>query len=124
MIEKKIKSINPKNNVKIRSWDIPSLNDIEFIISKTAQAQMIWSEVNLLSRLNLLKNLAHIINERSNELSALMADEMGKPIKQGIGELHKCVWLCDYYLDNSKQVLSDKYIETGFFMKVLLPIAQ
>ena len=32
-----------------------------------------------------------------------MADEMGKPIKQGMGEINKCIWLCDYYLKNSKQ---------------------
>ena len=34
-----------------------------------------------------------------------MADEMGKPKKQGIEEIYKCVWLCDYYLENSEQVL-------------------
>ena len=27
-----------------------------------------------------------------------MADEMGKPKKQGMGEISKCAWLCDYYL--------------------------
>ena len=66
MIEKELKSINPKNNIKIRSWDIPSLNDIDNIIRKTAQAQINWSELDLLSRLDLLKNLAHILNKRAN----------------------------------------------------------
>ena len=44
-----------------------------------------------------------------------MADEMGKPKKQGIAEISKCVWLCDYYLENSEQVLNDKYVETEFY---------
>ena len=48
-------------------------------------------------------------------MSALMADEMGKPKKQGMVEISKCVWLCDYYLKNSEQVLSDKYVETEFY---------
>ena len=30
-----------------------------------------------------------------------MADEMGKPIKQGMGEISKCIRLCEYYLNNS-----------------------
>ena len=30
-----------------------------------------------------------------------MADEMGKPLKQGIEEIHKCVWLCDYYFKHA-----------------------
>ena len=47
MIENQLKSINPKNNVKISSWDIPSLNDINIIIKKTAQAQINWSKIDL-----------------------------------------------------------------------------
>ena len=87
MIEKKLNSINPKNNIKLRSWNIPSLYDLNVMIKKTAEAQMKWSEVSLISRLDFIKNLAQIISERSIEMSILMADEMGKPKKQGIGEI-------------------------------------
>ena len=103
MIEKKLKSINPKNNIKLRSWDVPSLNDINIIIRKTAQAQKCWSKIDLISRLDYVKSLAHILNLRAKEMSALMADEMGKPKKQGIVEISKCAWLCDYYLKNSSR---------------------
>ncbi len=115
MNEKKLKSINPKNNIKLHSWDIPSLDDINIIIRKTAQAQNYWSEINLISRLEYVKTLINIIDKRAKEMSLLMSDEMGKPKKQGIGEIKKCVWLCDYYLENSEQVLSDNYIETEFY---------
>ena len=76
---------------------------------------MNWSEIDLISRLDYVKNLAQILNERAKEMSILMADEMGKPKKQGMGEISKCVWLCDYYLKNSEQVLSDKHVETEFY---------
>ncbi len=115
MIEKKLKSINPKNNIKLRSWDVPSFSDINIMIRKTAQAQIGWSEIDLISRLAYVKSLAHILNLRAKEMSALMADEMGKPKKQGMVEISKCVWLCDYYLKNSEQVLSDKHVETEFY---------
>ena len=115
MTNHRLKSINPKNNIKICDWDIPSLIDINVIIKKTAQAQTTWSEVDLLSRLNPLKNLARILNERSNEMSILMADEMGKPKNQGMAEVRKCALLCDYYLENSEQILSDKYVKTEFY---------
>ena len=115
MIEKKLYSINPKNNVKLRSWDIPSLNDINIIIRKTAQEQVIWSKTELLSRLNFVKALALIIKERTKEMSNLMADEMGKPKKQGTAEISKCVSLCDYYLKNSELTLSDELVETEFY---------
>jgi len=115
MIKKKLISINPKNNIKLRSWDIPSLDDINIMIGKTAQAQNYWSELGLISRLEFIKTLINILDKRAKEMSVLMSDEMGKPKKQGMGEIHKCVWLCDYYLENSEQVLSDKYIETEFY---------
>ena len=87
MIEKKLNSINPKNNIILCSWDVPSLNDINIIIRKTAQAQMGWSEIDLISKLDYIKSLAHILNLRAEEMSALMADEMGKPKKQGMVEI-------------------------------------
>ena len=115
MIEKKLYSINPKNNVKLRSWDIPSLNDINIIIRETAQAHTSWSKIDLLSRLNFVKTLAQIIKERTKEMCSLMADEMGKPKKQGMVEISKCVSLCDYYLRNSELTLCDERVNTEFY---------
>ena len=115
MIKNKLISINPKNNFKLSFWDIPSLNDIDIMIRKTAQAQILWSEIDLVLRLDYIKNLVHILNERAKELSILMADEMGKPIRQGITEISKCASLCDYYLKNSEQILSGKFVETEFY---------
>ena len=115
MIKTQLKSINPKNNIILSSWRIPSLNELNIIIHKTAQAQLNWQKIDLISRLNVVKNLARLLNVRAEEMSILMADEMGKPIKQGIGEISKCVWLCDYYLKNSEKILQDKYVETEFY---------
>ena len=81
MIEKKLKSINPKNNITLRSWDIPSLNDINIIIENSS-GSMSWSELDLISR-KLLK-LSKILHKRSKEMSNLMAEEMGKPERQGM----------------------------------------
>ena len=90
-------------------------NDVNVIIEKTAQTQMSWSGIELVSRLDYVKNLAYVLKKRAKELSILMADEMGKPKRQGIGEISKCAWLCDYYLKNSEQVLSDKHVKTEFY---------
>ena len=90
MIKNQLKSINPKNNIEISSWDLPSLNDLDIIIKKTAQTQLNWADVDLTSRLDQLKKLTQIINKRANDMSILMADEIGKPKKQGMEEISKC----------------------------------
>ena len=115
MIKNQLKSINPKNNKKLSLWDIPSLDDLNIIIKKTAQAQISWAKKDTISRVGFLKNLINIVNTRAKEMSSLMADEMGKPIKQGLAEMNKCVWLCDYYLKNAEYFLTDQHLKTEFY---------
>ena len=115
MNKNQLESINPKNNIKLSSWKIPSLKDLNVIIKKTAQAQINWSKIDLVLRIDRLKNLSNIINLKANEMSVLMADEMGKPKVQGMIEIRKCIELCEYYLKNSERVLSDECVETEFY---------
>ena len=115
MNDKQLKSINPKNNSLLSTWDIPSIKDVTTIIKKSAEAQPQWESLDLDSRNIPIKNLAHLLNEKANEISILMANEMGKPIKQGGEEISKCIWLCHYYIKNSKKILSNLSVKTEFF---------
>ena len=115
MINNQLISINPKNNIKLSSWCIPSLNELYTIINKTAESQPEWSKTGLISRLNIVKNLTFLLKDRAEEMSILMADEMGKPKKQGVGEINKCIWLCDYYLKHAEQILIEKHVKTEFY---------
>ncbi len=115
MTKNQLKSINPKNNKKLSIWEIPSLDDLNIIIKKTAQAQISWSEKDTISRVDYLKNLTNIVNSRAKKMSSLMADEMGKPIKQGLAEVNKCVWLCDYYFKNAEHFLTNQHVKTEFY---------
>ena len=45
---------------------------------------MSWSELDLISRLDFLKKLSKILHEKSKEISIIMAEEMGKPERQGM----------------------------------------
>ena len=42
--------------------------------------------------------------------SELITNEMGKPLYQSRLEIKKCINLCEYYLENSEDVLIDKPI--------------
>jgi delta 1-pyrroline-5-carboxylate dehydrogenase len=39
---------------------------------------------------------------------------MGKPFKEGIGEVNKCIDLTNYYLKNSLKFLEDEQLESNF----------
>ena len=105
-------SINPSNGMVIKSYPQYSYERITKILNHAAEAQNNWKNTNLKFRLERIKQLSEIVSERKIEYASLMAQEMGKPLKQGIGEIEKCIWLCNYYILNSDEFLKDKTIET------------
>ena len=46
-----LKSINPKNNININSWDVLSQNEINHIINNASIAQLDWGPLKLDSKL-------------------------------------------------------------------------
>src|SRR3954462_711479 len=59
-----------------------------------------------------MKKAAALLRQRKRELATLMADEMGKPIAQGVGEVEKCAWVCEYYADFAESHLPPDVIKT------------
>ena len=109
---KPLLSINPSTGHEIRSYNQHSNEEIENILNSSIEAQKNWQNTDLKFRLTCLVQLSEILSDSKREYSLLMAEEMGKPLKQGIGEIEKCIWLCDYYIENSKKYLEDKKIKT------------
>ena len=109
---KPLLSINPSTGLKIRSYNQHNNVEIENILNSSFEAQKNWKNTDLKFRLTCLEQLSEVLSDSKREYSSLMAEEMGKPFKQGIGEIEKCIWLCNYYVENSKKYLDDKKIKT------------
>jgi succinate-semialdehyde dehydrogenase/glutarate-semialdehyde dehydrogenase len=59
-----------------------------------------------------MKAAAAILRRRKEEFARLMALEMGKPLKQGVAEVEKCAWACEYYADTAETHLTPDVIKT------------
>src|SRR5689334_17177593 len=55
---------------------------------------------------------AKILRENRKEYARLMAEEMGKPFTQGLSEVEKCAWGCEFYAQEAQRFLSPETIET------------
>ena len=105
-------SINPADNSVNKKFKAHTTKQVLQKIGQTHTAWLKWRLSTFRDRSALLRKLADVLNKRKNELAHLMATEMGKPLKQGLAEVEKCVSVCIYYADNAESFLKEQLIET------------
>ncbi|MBX7151064.1 NAD-dependent succinate-semialdehyde dehydrogenase [bacterium] len=103
-------SINPSTDALIKNYSPTSWKDALSLVDKTTHAFQKWTETSYQSRANHLKKMAEVLRARKKSLAELMASEMGKPILQGIAEIEKCAWVCEYYADHGEKFLSPESV--------------
>lgn len=84
-----------------------------------------WQEVPVRVRAAVLERAAELYETRAQALAVAMAEDMGKPITQGLGEVSSCVSILRYYARNADVLLQaeDLSQQTGRDAKVeLLPL--
>src|SRR5690606_15534361 len=55
---------------------------------------------------------AEILRTRKEDYAGLMTEETGKVFKDGVAEIEKCAWVCEYYADNTEKILVREHIDT------------
>ena len=105
-------SINPSNGKVIANHQLQSKNSLDKIVVKVNEAFISWRSMKIEDRCKCFKEASELLIEKKDELSIIMANEMGKPISQGMAEIEKCSFVCKYYSDNAKSFLNDKIVET------------
>jgi len=107
-----IVSRNPSNGKPLKTYHAHTAKQIEQKIAQTHKAWLNWKNSSREERSKLLINMASVLQNRKSEFAVLMAQEMGKPISQGITEIEKCASVCEYYANNAELFLKDQLIET------------
>jgi succinate-semialdehyde dehydrogenase/glutarate-semialdehyde dehydrogenase len=107
-----IQSTNPTTGEVIKSFEEISDTELEAKLAKAQQAYLVWKESDLSEREEKMARMAKIYRERAEELGKLASLEMGKTAAQGKGEVEKCAWLMEYYVENARKFLQPQMIET------------
>jgi succinate-semialdehyde dehydrogenase/glutarate-semialdehyde dehydrogenase len=107
-----ITTINPANGKALKTYDLHTTDEVTGKIEATHRAWLQWQHTTFGQRSALLQQLAQILINRKPELAELMANEMGKPITQGISEVEKCASVCDYYAAHAAEHLQNEVIAT------------
>jgi len=107
-----IASINPATGETIREYEEMTPGEASGIVENVSAAFPAWGETSFARRAELMRNAANILRSKAGEYARLMAEEMGKPLRDGRSEAEKCGWVCDYYADNAERFLQREMIDT------------
>jgi succinate-semialdehyde dehydrogenase/glutarate-semialdehyde dehydrogenase len=103
-----IESLNPATGERLATFEEMSPVEIDAIVGAAVEAQSAWARRPITERAVPMKRAAALLRERAEELATLMALEMGKPLKDGVAEVNKCGWVCDYNADNAESLLQPR----------------
>lgn len=106
-----ISSISPTDGRLLAEYEETSTQDVQHGVETAASLQRDWADVPISDRAVPMMRLADLLEASRRELAHLMAEEMGKPLAQGLAESDKCAWVCRHYAENADRILADQHIE-------------
>jgi len=107
----KVKTINPSNEKVIQEYDIMDKSKVNEIVKKSKKSSIEWRK-DMHKRIELLHRCADELRKNKKELALVATTEMGKPIKEAIGEIEKCATAMEYYGDNGQVFMNDEVLNT------------
>lgn len=107
----KVITINPSNEQNIQEYETMSKYDVNEIVRKSKKISMDWKK-DMHKRIELLHKCAEELRKNKKTLALVATNEMGKPIKEAIGEVEKCATAMEYYGDNGQVFMNDEVSNT------------
>jgi succinate-semialdehyde dehydrogenase/glutarate-semialdehyde dehydrogenase len=104
---------NPATGEVLATFPTASDAEIQQAIGLAAETQQDWSrKTSVAQRAAMMQKVADLHAERVDELAAIIAREMGKPLDQAVGEVEFSAAIYEYYAQNAEDFLKDEDIVT------------
>lgn len=107
-----LQTVNPSTGELIKDYPLMSHEVVSKLIDETHTVYESWRTTTFAERAQHMKKMAEVIRAKKAEMATLMANEMGKPITQGMAEAEKCAWVCEYYAENAEAHLAPRIVKT------------
>jgi succinate-semialdehyde dehydrogenase/glutarate-semialdehyde dehydrogenase len=105
-------SINPASGATLGRFEEMSSGAVDVILEQAAAAQRGWAMTLFAERARLMLVLAARLRDNKADCARLMTQEMGKVYPQGIAEVEKCAWACEYYAATAEAMLAPEEVAT------------
>lgn len=107
-----IRSVNPATGELIGDFELDTEYIVEDKIGLSVKDFRDWKSTTPFDRSMYLDNVAGILRERKQELAEMITREMGKPVRESLGEIEKCAVLSEYFARNIERFLAAEFVDT------------
>ena len=107
-----LQTINPATGETLATYEEMTSDEVRSIIGKVHEADLGWRLTSFRSRAAVMHQAAQVLRSNAAEYARLMAEEMGKPVRDGVAEVQKCAVGCDYYAENAEHFLAPEIAKT------------
>ena len=107
-----LQTINPATGETLATYEEMTSDEVRSIIGKVHEAYLGWRLTSFRSRAAVMHQAAQVLRSNAAEYARLMAEEMGKPVRDGVAEVQKCAVGCDYYAENAEHFLAPEIAKT------------
>lgn len=105
-------SINPYTQQPVQSYSADTAVVIEQKLKQADRAFADWSALLLTERVAYLHKVGDYLTASRQRYGELITAEMGKTLKEAIGEIDKCALCCHFYADHATEFLADLSMPT------------
>jgi succinate-semialdehyde dehydrogenase/glutarate-semialdehyde dehydrogenase len=103
--------VNPATGETGEVFPTISDADLSAAIGRADAAHSGWSKSSSVAdRAALIRRVAELHTERTQELAEIIVREMGKPISQAVGEVEFSAAIYEFYADNAEALMADEPI--------------
>ncbi len=99
-------SINPTNGDAFAAYEEWQPPEVQQVIGKVHDEYLKWRRTGFDQRASMMRKAAGLLRKNVRDYGRLMAQEMGKPVHDGIAEIQKCALCCDFYAVNAERILA------------------
>ncbi|MYB30201.1 MAG: NAD-dependent succinate-semialdehyde dehydrogenase [Cenarchaeum sp. SB0663_bin_5] len=104
-------TVNPATDEPIAEYDIMDKTQTDETVKRAKRAFPEWRR-SYASRQGYIYNLAEYLTKHKYELAKVATAEMGKTMKESVGEVEKCAKTMIYYADHGDSFLADEVLNT------------
>lgn len=108
-----LSTTDPTTGDQLATYPAMTPERVEHLLDRSCHAAEAWGLRPIAERTAVLSSVAHLLRAHSEELAALIAAEMGKPLAQGRGEVEKSAATAEYYAAHAAEFLADVPVELG-----------